>query len=214
MCKTNQPHKWQQSKISNRTSGRGCPYDSGKAVCPCNDLAHNHPEVAAEWDWEANGERTPETVAASSHTKAAWRCGLWRCGHRWSASIGRRTQGTGCPQCGREASRIKTRQPSISSGAPHLLAEWDWEANGRCGWHPDRVTLGSAEAGALGRARRVQAGPSAQMAGNTMCSRVGQKTWLPLPIWHFCVCLQLPGCAVPRGSRPVGPSAQQGLDPS
>ena len=77
MCKTGQPHKW-LAKVYTRSNGARCPYDSGRAVCPCNDLAQNHPEVAAEWDWEANGERTPETVTASIF-KAAWRCGL--CGH-------------------------------------------------------------------------------------------------------------------------------------
>ena len=144
MCKTGQPHRW-QARISYRTGGSSCPYDSGKAVCPCNNLAHNHPEVAAEWDWEASVNRTPENVAAFSGIVAAWRCGL--CGHRWSATVfdRKKLQGTGCPQCGREASRIQTRQPSISTGARHLLAEWDWEANETHGWHPDRVTLGSAK---------------------------------------------------------------------
>ena len=138
-CKTGQPHRW-QATVENRTNGGSCPYDAGRAVCPCNDLAHNHPEVAEEWDWEASGGRTPETVAASSNSKAAWRCGL--CGHSWSATVNSRTlSGNGCPRCGREASRIQTLQPSISSGAPHLLAEWDWEANETHGWRPDRITL-------------------------------------------------------------------------
>ncbi len=138
MCKTGQPHRW-QATISHRSDGSKCPYDSGKAVHPCDDLAHNHPEVAAEWDWETNGERTPETVAASSNIKAAWRCGL--CGHRWSAAVFSRTKvrATECPQCARAASRIQTRQPSISNGAPHLLAEWDWDANEAHGWHSDHV---------------------------------------------------------------------------
>ena len=141
MCKTGQPHRWLAS-VTNRSSGKSCPYDSGNAVCPCNDLAHNHPEVAAEWDSEANGERTPETVTANSNFRAAWRCGV--CGHRWSTQIMHRSlKGTRCPQCSREAGRQKTRHPSISSGAPHLLADWDWEANERCGWHPDQITLGS-----------------------------------------------------------------------
>ena len=139
MCKTGQAHRW-QTKVSHRSDGACCPYKTGKAVCPCNDLAHNHPEVAAEWDWEANGQRTPESVAAGSQIKAAWRCGL--CGHRWRTGVTHRTHGSGCPKCAHEARRIKTRQPSISEGAPHLLAEWDWEANGNCGWHPDQVTLG------------------------------------------------------------------------
>ena len=170
--------------------GSGCPYDTGKAVCPCNDLAHNHPEVAAEWDREANGERTPKTVAASSNSKAAWRCGL--CGHSWSAPVSRRTfLGAGCPQCGREASRIQPRQPSISVGAPHLLAEWDWEANGRCGWHPDTVTLGSKkkvhwvlqDECKLGLVHRWRAMPS---------MRVALKCGSPFPSGHaVCACNSL-----------------------
>ena len=36
-----------------------------------------------------------------------------------------------------------TRQPSIRRGAPHLLAERNWDANEKCGWHPDHSTLGS-----------------------------------------------------------------------
>ena len=138
MCKTRQSHRWQAS-IQNRSNGASCPYNTGRAGCPWTDLAHNHPEVAAEWDWEANGERTPETVTAGSHFKAAWRCGL--CGHSWSASVLSRTQRRGCPHCAHEARRIQTRQPSISDGAPHLLAQWDWEANTRRGWHAYRVTL-------------------------------------------------------------------------
>ena len=173
MCKTGQPHRWQAS-IKNRTTGKHCPYDIGRAVCPCNDLAHNHPEVAAEWDWEANGERTPETVTASSNTKAAWRCGL--CGHRWTAVVMSRTRmGAGCPQCAHDARRIWTRQPSISLGAPHLLAEWDWEANESCGWHPDQVTLGShkkvhwvlQDECKLGLVHRWQAEPADRTASNS-----------------------------------------------
>ena len=163
-CKTGQPHRWQAS-MQHRTRGTKCPYDTGRAVCPCNNVAHNHPEVAAEWDWDANGERTPETVTANSNTKAAWRCAL--CGHKWSVIISHRTRGTGCPQCAREASRHKTRQPSISDGAPDLLAEWDWEANATHGWHPDQITMGSMkkvhwvqrEECKLGLVHRWQASP-------------------------------------------------------
>ena len=89
-------------------------------------------------------ERTPETVTASSQYKAAWRCGL--CGHSWSAEVSSRTHnGAGCPPCGREARRKKTRRPSISDGAPYLLAKWDWEANDECGLHPEQITLSSAK---------------------------------------------------------------------
>ena len=190
VCKTGQPHRW-QATVNSRSRGTGCPYDAGRAVCPCNDLAHNHPEVAAEWDWEANGERTPETITVNSNTQAAWRCGL--CGHSWSAAVASRTRmrATGCPQCAREPRRIQPRQPSISDGAPHLLAEWDWEANSRLGWHPDLITLGShkqvywvvQDECKLGLVHRWQASPD---------SRTGSNTGSPFPAgMAVCACNSL-----------------------
>ena len=190
MCKTGQSHRW-QARVSNRSNGTNCPYDTGKAVCPCNDLAHNHPEVAAKWDWEANGERTPETVAASSNSKAAWRCGL--CGYSWTAVVTHRSrfQGSGCPQCAREARCIQTRQPSISDGAPHLLAEWDREANETHGWHPDQVSLKSPKKVhwfvqnecKLGLVHRWQASPE---------NRTGKTSGSPFPTgMAVCACNSL-----------------------
>ena len=189
VCKTGQPHRW-QATVSNRSSGTGCPYDAGRAACPCNDLAHNHSEVAAEWDWEANGERTPESVAAGSSMKAAWRCDL--CGHSWSASVySRALQGNGCPQCAHKPRRIRTRQPSISTGARHLLAEWDWEANEQHDWHPHKVALGSTkqvhwvvqDECKLGLVHRWQAAPN---------QRVYHKSGSPFPSgMAVCACNSL-----------------------
>ena len=188
MCKTGQPHQW-QAAIGARTQGSRCPYDVGRAVCPCNDLAHNHPEVAAEWDGEANGERTPGTVTTGSGMKAAWRCGL--CGHEWSTSVKTRTRGNGCPECAQEARRVQTRQPSISSGAPDLLAQWDWEINESRGWHPDKVTLGSQkqvhwmaqDECKLGLVHRWQASPN---------DRIGNNAGSPFPSGKaVCACNSL-----------------------
>lgn len=38
---------------------------------PYKKLADHHPEVAEEWDWEADGSRTPQPMKACSNTKAA-----------------------------------------------------------------------------------------------------------------------------------------------
>lgn len=171
-CKTGQPHRWLAS-IFNRTNGTGCPFETGRAVCPCNSLAHNHPDVAMEWNTEANATRTPETVTASSNSKASWICG--QCGHKWSAAIlGRTSRGAGCPECAHEARRQKTRHPSISDGASHLLAEWDYEANEQRDWHPDRTSLTSHKKVhwvlrnecKLGLVHRWQAAPRARVALN------------------------------------------------
>ena len=144
LCKTGQLHKW-QARVNNRSrvNGTSCPYEIGRAVCPCNDLAHNHPKTAKEWDWEATGERALETVTASSDTKAAWRSDC--CGHRWSTHV-HLINGSGCPRCAREAGRSKPSQPSISNGASHLLAEWDWK--------PMRSVAGTQTTSLWARTRR------------------------------------------------------------
>ena len=84
MCKTGQPHRWQWPG-QNCTNGTSCPYKSDRAICPCDDLAHNHPIVAARWGWEANGERTPQTAVTGSIIRGAWRCGV--CGSWWSWTL-------------------------------------------------------------------------------------------------------------------------------
>ena len=46
-------------KHFNRTKGTGCPYETGSTVCPCNSLAHNHPEVARERDTDEPRDDDP-----------------------------------------------------------------------------------------------------------------------------------------------------------
>ena len=84
--------------VANRARlGRGCPYCSGRLPIPgVNDLATVNPALAAQavgWD--------PSTVLTSSNKKLRWECGA---GHQWEATLGSRSQGTGCPFCsGRNA---------------------------------------------------------------------------------------------------------------
>ena len=77
--------------------------------CPCctnrfavegvNDLSTTHPEIAAEWDYERNGELEPTNVVAGSSKRVWWRCPE---GHEWQAVIYRRKAGGGsCPVCGK-----------------------------------------------------------------------------------------------------------------
>ena len=84
-------HTW-EAVIKNRTSGNGCPICSGRnAWTGVNDLATTNPELAAQADgWD------PTTLTEGSGKKVAWRCEL---GHSWSASIGNRSNGRGCPTC-------------------------------------------------------------------------------------------------------------------
>ena len=80
--------------------GLGCPYCSGhRVLASFNDLASQHPELLAEWDWELNGDLRPDGIFSGSARRVWWRCGR---GHAWQISAYNRTGGVdrGCLYCG------------------------------------------------------------------------------------------------------------------
>lgn len=89
---------WEDT-IAHRVSGRGCPYESGQKVYKgYNDFLSYAPEVAADWDYEKNGDLTPNMFTYGSNQKVWWTCK--KCGHSWLASIDSRVRKcTGCPKC-------------------------------------------------------------------------------------------------------------------
>lgn len=94
-------HRW-SATVGNRTGRHsGCAVCAGKQVCVgFNDLATLYPDLAMEWDTEANGDVTPWMVTYGSGKKRAWVCAD---GHKWWATPGNRTGGgTGCPDCSEE----------------------------------------------------------------------------------------------------------------
>ena len=118
-------HGW-RARVADRASGNGCPVCAGAYIDPLPDT---HPELAAEWDHDTN-DNGPEAVTAGSAMEAAWRCSN---GHRWVKAVCERARGVGCPVCA-----DREREPL--SAHPHLVAEWDVEANGPL---PDDLTAGS-----------------------------------------------------------------------
>ena len=118
-------HSW-QAQISNRVSGRGCPYCGGKLVITgVNDLATINPGLSKQWDYSKNGDRTPETVMANAAFKAWWVCGK---GHSWQSSVAsRNSRKNGCPYCsGHKAIHGET---DLLTTNPRLASEWDYERN-------------------------------------------------------------------------------------
>lgn len=63
------------------------------------DLASTSPELALDWDYKLNYPITPDMVKPGSSHRVFWIC--HRCGYRWSAIIGSRNRGSGCPKCAR-----------------------------------------------------------------------------------------------------------------
>ena len=81
-----------------------------KLIVGVNDLATVRPDLAAEWDYEANYPLTPQNVAANSGQKVYWIYSYdipndypvehLRSKHfdfKWEANIYHRTNGKGCP---------------------------------------------------------------------------------------------------------------------
>ncbi|MBE7057177.1 MAG: hypothetical protein E7388_07065 [Ruminococcaceae bacterium] len=122
--KCSKGHEW-QSKISHRNNGSGCPYCSGqKSLKGYNDLQTANPILAKEWNYEKNGEITPNMVTIGSTKKVWWKCDK---GHEWQASINNRSIGRGCPYCsGRYAIKGENDLQTVN---PSLANEWNCEKN-------------------------------------------------------------------------------------
>lgn len=104
-----------------------------KLTVGVNDLASQCPELVAEWDYEKNGDVTPEMVAQYSSKKVWWTCQI--CGNSWSTAVSCRTGGgAGCPKCGRNRIALGRRRPkaghSLSDEYPSLAEEWHPTKNG------------------------------------------------------------------------------------
>lgn len=86
-----------QAAIYDRTNGKGCPYCAGQRVAPgLNDLESQNPRLAAEWNFEKNGDLLPSMVSHCSGEKVWWKCSR---NHEWQAIVANRAKGRNCPYC-------------------------------------------------------------------------------------------------------------------
>lgn len=98
-----------------------------------NSLADLYPEIAEQWDYEANAPLDPHNFTPGSNRKISWRC---RDGHRWEATINSRTSGTSCPYCA--GKRVISGMNDLLTVRPEIAAEWNFEKNYPL--TPDRVS--------------------------------------------------------------------------
>ena len=131
-------HEW-KATIVDRNAGKGCPICANKKVAQgYNDLARLNPELASEWNYEKNGDLTPENVTAGSNKKVWWKC---KKGHEWQAIISNRSSGLGCPVC--SGHKVLKGENDLSTINPKLASEWDYEKNGDL--TPENVTTSSGK---------------------------------------------------------------------
>ena len=98
-----------RSKVHKRTDKRSwsCPYCSGKRVGQGNSLADKFPAVAADWDYEKNGDMTPDKIASKSNKRFWFTCPL---NHSYRTAVSYRTsKDSGCPNCTAKSSQQELR---------------------------------------------------------------------------------------------------------
>lgn len=117
-------HSW-KARINNRVHGRGCPYCGGHLVITGeNDLKTLFPELAEQWDYQKNGDDSPETVMAHAKRKRWWRCNN---GHSWKCSPNKRAKGSSCPYCCGQA--LIKGENDLKTLCPNLADEWNYDKN-------------------------------------------------------------------------------------
>ena len=69
-------HEWEATIASrSKLKGNGCPICANRVILEgYNDLATLRPEIAAQWDYEKNGELKPTQVGIGSNKKVWWKC--------------------------------------------------------------------------------------------------------------------------------------------
>ena len=127
-----------KSAIRSRTErGTGCSVCANRVVLKgFNDLATTHPELAAEWDHDANGTLSPSDVVSGSEIKVFWRCEK---GHSYVSIPYNRLKGTGCTVC--SGQMVQLGFNDLASTRPDIAKEWDYQKNGDV--TPQQVTAGS-----------------------------------------------------------------------
>ncbi len=101
-----------------------------------NDISTIFPNLIAEWDYEKNGDLTPEMVSAHSNKKIWWKCER---GHSFYSSPDHRSKGRNCPFC--SGKRVLPGFNDMATTVPLFAEEWDYEKNGEL--KPTMLTAGS-----------------------------------------------------------------------
>ncbi len=130
-------HEWEAS-IANRVHGTKCPYcfngrnpSTGSISLEEWCIKTDNVQLLNEWNYEKNGELTPNSITKGSHKKVWWKCER---GHEWEAQIKSRTYNHGCPYCsGTRKKAIVGENDLITWCKEHnkdyIIDEWDYDSN-------------------------------------------------------------------------------------
>ena len=104
-----------------------------------NDLQSRYPTLSSEFVRDPENGLTPSDVFPGSNRKFFWKCRKKESHPEYLNSPWARIRGEGCPYCANK--RILPGDNDLASQYPNLLAEWDFEKNGKLS--PYQVAPGS-----------------------------------------------------------------------
>ena len=120
------------AEYEDKINGGGCPFCKDKYLSSRHRMnavkkngAISNPLLLKEWDYEKNGEISPELFPRASDRKVWWKCS--KCGHEWQSKISNREHGRGCPKCA--GYRLFPGYNDLATVHPELLEEWDYSKN-------------------------------------------------------------------------------------
>ena len=99
-------------------------------------VENNRLDLLDEWDYDKNGELTPDDVSYGSGKKVWWKCSK---GHEWQARVDSRNKRNGCPHCSGRTTIIGVND--LATTHPELVKEWHPTKNGDL--KPTNVMAGS-----------------------------------------------------------------------
>lgn len=140
LCEKSDEHVWATTAFARTKAGTGCPYCANKKLCSDNNLQAVHPELAKEWDYEANYPLKPNEVLFGMAKSFHWICQK-KSDHKWSARLDNRVaKGRGCPYC--SGTKV-SKDNSLAFVYPLVAAGWHPTLNGDL--TPENVTSRSGK---------------------------------------------------------------------
>lgn len=103
------------------------------------NLMETHPEIASEWDYEANGDLQPSMVHKNQRTKVMWHCECKSYPHSYELAINQKVQGVGCAYC--RGLKILVGYNDLITTMPELAKERNYKLNDNIS--PAQFTKGS-----------------------------------------------------------------------
>lgn len=137
-----------EAVIDDRVRGSGNPIKVGQQVLiGYNDLQSLRPDLAAEWNYERNGDLKPDMITCGSSKKVWWiqydmspiTGDMVKL--EWEAIISDRVKGHECPM--KDGHKVLKGYNDLASLHPNLADEWNYERNGKL--TPDMVTCGAGK---------------------------------------------------------------------